>query len=186
MVTLYFVLSTLLILLTPGPTNTVLATCGASLGIRHAAIMPFAEAIGYFLAVSFFVVLADRVQGNASAFVATKLLAAGWLLYSAVKLWGMPLRTDAKSARQLFVRVLLTTIVNPKAMLVGAVLIPSEADVAVSIWVATYAAMSTLVGFGWVVFGACLPFGVRRHSYKLASLVLGGFSMAAMASALSG
>ncbi len=186
MVTLSFVLSTVLILLTPGPTNTVLATCGASLGIRRAAIMPFAEAMGYILAVSFFVVVADRVQGNSIAFATMKLLAAGWLLYSAVKLWGMPLRTDAKSARQLFVRVLLTTLINPKAMLVGTVLIPAGAGVEVSIWVATYAAMSTLAGLGWVLFGACLPLGVRRHSYKLASIVLGGFSMAAVVSAIPG
>ncbi|ASY60828.1 CmaU (plasmid) [Sinorhizobium sp. CCBAU 05631] len=186
MITLPFVLSTLLILLTPGPTNTVLATCGASLGIRRAAIMPLAEAMGYILAVSFFVAVADRIQANAIASATIKLLAAGWLLYSAVRLWGMPFLTDAKSLRLLFVRVLLTTVVNPKAMLVGTILIPSGASIQAPVWVATYAAMSTLAGLGWVVFGGCLPLGVRRHSYRLASLILGGFSMAAVANAISG
>lgn len=51
MVTLSFVLSSIFILLTPGPTNTVLATCGASLGLRKAALMPLAEALGYVLAL---------------------------------------------------------------------------------------------------------------------------------------
>ncbi|AOF93506.1 threonine transporter [Sinorhizobium sp. RAC02] len=185
MITLSFVLSSILILVTPGPTNTVLATCGASLGVRRAAIMPLAEAIGYILAISLFVAVADAVRGNALAFAAMKLLAASWLLYSAVRLWGMPFRSDARSARDSFLRVFLTTLVNPKAMLVGTVLIPAAAPIHTSLWIAVYAGLSTLAGLGWVVFGACLPLGVRQHSYKLASLVLGGFSMAAVASALS-
>lgn len=185
MITLSFVLSSMLILATPGPTNTVLATCGASLGMRRAAVMPLAEAMGYVLAVSLFAAVADVVQGNATAFAAIKMLAAGWLLYSAVKLWRLPFRTDAKSTRDAFVRVFLTTLVNPKAMLVGTVLIPSGVDIQTPLWVATYAVLSTFAGLGWVVFGACLPMGVRRHAYKLASLVLGGFSMAAVASAIA-
>ncbi|WP_139015883.1 threonine transporter [Ensifer aridi] len=142
--------------------------------------------MGYVLAVSFFVAVADRIQGNAVAFAAIKLLAAGWLLYSAVRLWSMPFLKGARSVRRLFVRVLLTTTVNPKAMLVGTVLIPSGADIQAPVWLATYAAMSTLAGLAWVVFGGCLPLRVRRHSYKLASLILGGFSLAAVASAVSG
>lgn len=184
MVTLSFVLSSIIILLTPGPTNTVLATCGASLGLRKAALMPLAEALGYVLAVSLFVAIADAVRGNALAFAAIKLLAASWLLYSAFRLWGMPFRTNATSARDAFTRVFLTTLVNPKAMLVGTVLIPSGV-VHAPVWIATYAVLSTFAGLGWVAFGAVLPLGVRRHAYKLASLVLGGFSMAAVASALS-
>lgn len=186
MVTVAFVLSSLLILVTPGPTNTVLATCGASLGVRRAAIMPLAEAMGYVLAISLFAAVADTLRDSALAFAAMKMLAAGWLLYSAVNLWGVPFRADARSARDSFLRVFLTTLVNPKAMLVGTVLIPSETPIHTSLWIAVYAALSTLAGLGWVVFGACLPLGVRQHSYKLASLVLGGFSMAAVASALSG
>lgn len=62
MVTLSFVFSSVLILLTPGPTNTVLAACGATLGIRKAAIMPFAEALGYVLAVSVFLAVAEALK----------------------------------------------------------------------------------------------------------------------------
>ena len=59
MVTPAFVATSLVILLTPGPTNTVLATCGAAMGFRRGIIMPLAEAIGYVIAISFFVVFAD-------------------------------------------------------------------------------------------------------------------------------
>ena len=183
MITLPFVLSAILILLTPGPTNTVLAACGASLGMRRALVMPLAEAAGYVIAVSFFVGVAETVQGD--AFAAMKLLAAGWLLYSAVGLWRTPFRTDARSTQGAFLRVFLTTLINPKAMLVGMVLIPAGAEIHVPVWVGTYAVLSTIAGFGWVLFGACLPLGIRRHSYRLAAVVLGGFSMAAAASAIS-
>jgi len=183
-VSLSFVLSATLLLLTPGPTNTLLAGCGASFGGRRAALLPLAEALGYILAVSFFVAFADAVRGNVTAFAAIRVLAAAWLLYSAVRLWSAPFRADAQSVRDTFVRVFLTTLVNPKAMLVGTVLIPAGA-VAIPAWVATYAILSTAAGFGWVVFGACLPLGLRRHAYRAASVVLGGFSLAAVASVLS-
>ena len=49
-------------------------------------------------------------------------------------------------------------------------------------WIATYAALSTAAGLGWVMLGSLLPLGIRRHAYKLASIVLGGFSLAAIAS----
>ncbi|MBB5577689.1 LysE family translocator [Rhizobium paranaense] len=184
MITLSFVLTSIIILLSPGPTNTVLAACGASLGLRRAAIMPLAEAMGYIVAVSVFATVADSLRGSAVAFATIKLTAAGWLLYSAFKLWGMSFHTDARPAREAFIRIFLTTLVNPKAILVGTVLIPVEA-VHFAIWVLTYALLSTVAGLGWVAFGASLPFSVRRHTYKLASLVLGGFSLAAVASALS-
>lgn len=185
MVPLSFVLASIVILLTPGPTNTVLATGGASLGLRRAAILPLAEAMGYIVAVSGFVAAAEAVRGNAVAFAMIKLAAAGWLLYSAFRLWGLSFRAENRSSRDAFIRVFLTTLVNPKAMLVGTILIPSGAA-PVPLWVLSYAALSLLAGFGWVAFGASLPFGIRRHAYKLASLVLGGFSMAAVASAFSG
>lgn len=185
MVPLSFVLASIVILLTPGPTNTVLATGGASLGLRRAAILPFAEAMGYIVAVSGLVAAAEAVRGNAVAFAMIKLAAAGWLFYSAFRLWGQSFRAENRSSRDAFIRVFLTTLVNPKAMLVGTILIPSGAA-QVPLWVLSYAALSLLAGFGWVAFGASLPFGIRRHAYKLASLVLGGFSMAAVASAFSG
>lgn len=148
--------------------------------------MPFAEALGYVLAVSVFLAVNEALRSNVLAFAVLKMLAASWLLYSALKLWGLQFRTDAKSVREAFTRVLLTTVVNPKAMLVGTVLIPSNSEVNASMWVLTYAVLSTLAGLGWVIFGASLPLAVRRHSYKLTSLVLAGFSMAALMSAVSG
>ncbi|MDU6750805.1 MAG: hypothetical protein E6447_24460, partial [Bradyrhizobium sp.] len=48
---LTFVLSTAALLATPGPTNTLLATAGASRGARASAHLLLAELAGYLLAI---------------------------------------------------------------------------------------------------------------------------------------
>lgn len=182
MVTLSFIAASILVLATPGPTNTILAACGASLGFRRAAILPLAEAIGNLLAISCFVAFAAMMRGNHAAIAVVRLAAAGWLTYSAYRLWRTPFEPDPAVRDAAFRRVLLTTIVNPKAMLVGTILIPAGIGMSAAAWIGIYAALSTLAGLGWVLLGSLLPSGVRRHAYKVASVVLGGFSLVAIAS----
>ena len=93
-----------------------------------------------------------------------------------------PLDADPVMKHTAFRRVLLTTIVNPKAMLVGTILIPAGTGMAATVWIATYAVLSMAAGLGWVILGSLLPLGIRRHAYKLASVILGGFSLVAIAS----
>lgn len=185
MVTLGFIAASTALLLTPGPTNTILAACGASGGFRRAAILPLAEALGYAVAIAFFVACAGLVRADPAAFALVKLLAAGWLAYSAYRLWVEPFPSVSTSGRSSFSRVLLTTMVNPKAMLVGTILIPSEVGIAALVWIGTYVVLSIAAGMGWVMLGALLPQGIRRHAYKAAAVVLGGFSIAAVASVAS-
>lgn len=185
MVTLSFIATSILVLITPGPTNTVLAASGATMGLRRAAILPLAEALGYIVAISFFVIFAELMRDNHTVLAGVRLAAAAWLIYSAYRLWQTPFEPDPAVKDKPFRRVLLTTIVNPKAMLVGTILIPVGTGAAAPAWIATYAALSTLAGLGWVTLGALLPLGIRRHAYKLAAIVLSGFSMVAIASVAS-
>jgi threonine/homoserine/homoserine lactone efflux protein len=185
MVTFSFIAASVLVLITPGPTNTVLAACGATMGLRRAAILPLAEAFGYIVAIAFFVAFAEVLRENHHALAIVRLTAAGWLIYSACRLWRAPFDPDPAIEAVAFRRVLLTTIVNPKAMLVGTVLIPAGAGTGALAWIGTYAVLSTLAGLGWVALGSLLPSGIRRHAYKLASVVLGGFSLVAIASVAS-
>jgi threonine/homoserine/homoserine lactone efflux protein len=182
MVTLSFIAASIVVLITPGPTNTVLAACGATMVFRRAAMLPLAEAIGYVIAISFFVAFAEIMRGNHVALAMMRLAAAAWLIYSAYWLWRTPFEPDPGARDFAFRRVLLTTIVNPKAMLVGTILIPAGTGMGAPAWIATYAALSTLAGLGWVTLGSLLPLGIKRHAYKLASVVLGGFSLVAIAS----
>lgn len=184
MVTLTFVAASILVLITPGPTNTLLAACGAAMDFRRAAILPLAEALGYIIAILFFVAFAEMMRGNHVVLAVVRLAAAAWLIHSSYRLWRMPFEASPAVKDDAFRRVLVTTIVNPKAMLVGTILIPAGTGMAAPAWIGVYAALSTVSGLGWVTLGSLLPLGIKRHAYKLASVILGTFSLVAIASAV--
>ncbi|QRM54437.1 threonine transporter [Sinorhizobium sp. BG8] len=185
MVTVSFLLTSSIILLTPGPTNTILAASGAALGFRRALFLPLAEALGYAIAISFFVALTSLTGGLPWALPIMKAIASLWLILSAVRLWTEKVDMTAAPARGAFFRVLFTTLLNPKAMLVGTMLIPPSEAGGTAGWVGAFVTLSVIAGMGWVMLGSLLPRGVRRHAYKGAAVVLGGFSMVAAASALA-
>lgn len=179
-----FAAASLAILLTPGPTNTMLAASGAATGLRRALHLPLAEALGYACAISLFLALQDQLRDAPSALAAMKAVASVWLLYSAVRLWSQPVVPDLTAKRGAFRRVFLTTMLNPKAMLIGTIAIPSlTADNQIG-GVACFVLLSTMTGIGWTALGAALPAAFRRHSYRAAAIVIGGFSVAAAASAV--
>lgn len=179
-----FIVTSAVLLLTPGPTNTVLAASGAALGLRQARLLPLAEAAGYALAIAFYVSFAALVKDLWWALPALKVVAAGWLAYSAVRLWSASpeIRQGARSGA--FARVFLTTIVNPKAMIVGTMMIPQSAPDEIVMRIMVFIVLSSVAGLGWVALGAALPGSIRRHSYKGAAFVLGGFCLFALGSAL--
>lgn len=180
-----FVLTSSVILLTPGPTNTVLAAAGATFGLPRARLLPLAEAAGYALAISFFVAFAALVKDLWWALPALKIVAACWLAYAAVRLWAMSPDMTGAARRGAVARVFLTTLVNPKAMIVGTMMIPHGSPGDTALRIAVFILLSSIAGLGWVALGAALPGGVRRRSYKGAAVVLGGFSLYALSSALA-
>lgn len=179
-----FVAASLAILLTPGPTNTILAASGAAMGLRRALHLPLAEALGYAVAVSLFLGLQGQFRDMPAALAVMKAIASAWLLFSALRLWSQPVVPDLKARQGAFWRVLLTTMLNPKAMLVGTIVIPglmANSHVSGEVW---FVLLSTLAGIGWTALGATLPAALRRHSYRAAALIVGGFSVAAAISAV--
>lgn len=184
MSTVPFILASLAILLTPGPTNTILAASGAAMGMRTAIALPVAEAIGYAVAISLFLAAAGFLHDVPAAMPALKAFAAVWLLVCAARLWSQLVVPELPDRRGAFQRVLLTTMLNPKAMLVGTIIIPSLMPGDPVRAVACFAALSILAGAGWTMLGALLPSGVRRHSYKGAAMIIAGFAFAAAVGAL--
>lgn len=180
-----FLLTSVIILLTPGPTNTVLAASGAANGLWQSRLLPLAEAAGYALAIAFFVWTATLVNGIWWALPAMKAAASGWLALSAIRLWSAKPDMKGTIGSEAFWRVFLTTTLNPKAMIVGTILIPQSTTDKIALHLVSFVLLSTLAGIGWVALGSMLPAGIRRHSYKGAAFVLGGFSIAAMTSALA-
>lgn len=175
-----FATTALVILMTPGPTNTLLAAYGASLGFRRAMPMVLAEAAGYACAITAFASLAASL--TPSSLAALKLAAALWLLISARALWRTR-QTAAVIPPRAFLRVLATTMVNPKAMVVGILLIPQGVWVEKAGFIGLFAILSVIAGLVWVAGGSMVPEGWRKHACRCAAVILSGFSVAAAASA---
>lgn len=178
-----FLLTSAVILLTPGPTNTILAASGAAMGLRHARLLPLAEALGYALAIAFFLAIADLLTNVPQALPMLKGVAAVWLVVSARNLWSLPVVPDMPEQTSAFRRVFLTTLLNPKAMLVGTISIPALMPDAPATGLVAFISLSTIAGFAWTSLGTALPPGLRRHSYKVAAMIVAGFALAAAVSA---
>jgi threonine/homoserine/homoserine lactone efflux protein len=74
---LLFAVTVLAILATPGPTNTLLATAGATDGFFRAFLLIPAEALGYFIAIEFLRVALGPIVGSAPMLVVALRLLVG-------------------------------------------------------------------------------------------------------------
>jgi threonine/homoserine/homoserine lactone efflux protein len=127
-VTLAAYLSAVLaLLLAPGPTNTLMGVAGAQGGIGRVLRLLPAELAGYLTSILPLVWIGAQVLERFPATaVALKLAAAVWVMVLAVRLWG--LRGAQDSGEVAAGRIFLTTMLNPKALVFGLVLLPSPAE----------------------------------------------------------
>lgn len=119
-----FAIAVLLLLLTPGPTNTLLAVSGAARGLKPSLPLIGAELGGYLTTILPLVFLAaPLLAGQPLAALLIKLASTLWVLLLAARLWTRP-----PSAREpgavTFAAVYCTTVLNPKALIIGLALIP--------------------------------------------------------------
>jgi threonine/homoserine/homoserine lactone efflux protein len=174
-------LACLALLATPGPTNTLMALAGAERGVARALRLIPAELAGYLLmvvplALAGAPLFAALPQARAAVAVAAGL----WVAFLAVKLWRMP-QTDGTgpmvSARAVFV----TTLLNPKALVFGLVLLPDPANTLPNI--AVFSVLVALVAVLWALAGSIVGRTRESPSYSLpilrraASVWLGGLAV---------
>lgn len=150
-------LAVLLLLLTPGPTNSLVLVAGAERGWTGAMRLAPAELAGYFLTVlPLSVIGATALADQPGLQGAMTLAAAVWVAVLAVRLW-QPLSAiegaQSVGARTLFV----TTALNPKALIFGLVLLPSPDRLALNL--ALFAGLVVLVAALWAAAGAVLRAG---------------------------
>lgn len=185
---LLFLLAVLAILGTPGPTNTLLATAGATAGMRLSLPLLGAELSGYLIAILL-------VRGVLSPVIATwplagtvlKVMVAAYVTWIAVRLWVRP--TSLTTGRRVtFPMVFVTTLLNPKAIVFALTVIPLTHP---SLWMyfAAFAVCVLGAGFGWIAVGGVIGAaagGTRHHLVqRAAAVVLGAFAGMILASALS-
>lgn len=184
-----FLIAILALLLAPGPTNTLMGLAGAQRGIAASLRLIPAELVAYLLVVTPLVYLGHDLLAAAPGLgLAVKLAAAGWVMCLALKLWRLPVDGAAHglvTARQIF----LTTLLNPKALVFGLVLLPAGGQPEARL--AVFAGAIIGVALLWAALGALAGGATGRAGrgmaalQRAASVWLGAVSVSIMAGALA-
>jgi len=175
------------VLLTPGPTNTLLAAAGLRQGTRRSLPLIGAELAGYLVAISawgrFIVHAAQSLPWLPSVL---RVASGLYIAYLAVDMWraAVALPDSAQPAngpRALFV----ATLLNPKALLFAGTIFPTiafERWDSYAVATALFACLLAPIALAWIAFGAALGSGKLkwldpRMVQRAASIVLGVFSL---------
>lgn len=148
-----FLFAVLALLLTPGPTNTLIGLAGAQSGLQSLRRLLPAELFGYLTTVvpaAWFGTMMIELWPPATGLL--KLIAAAWVMYLAVGLWGPRsdvVRSDEVTAK----RVYITTALNPKALIVAFVLLPPPTDAQFLLKLALFCVVASGVALIWGTFG---------------------------------
>ena len=150
-----FALTVLLILGTPGPTNTLLATSGGTAGFRRSLPLVPAETAGYLISILTIGLAIGPVIASAPAVATGLRLAVGaYLVWLAAKLWrqgAVDLSAVPVTPRQIFV----TTLLNPKALVFALGVIPFGT----AVWwpyLLGFVGLLVSVALCWIAVGAAL------------------------------
>lgn len=154
MTTLELTLAILALLVTPGPTNTLMFLAGAERGPTRALRLIPAELAGYLATVVPLAVLgAPLIDRMPMVQAAIAVAAALWIAVLALRLWRLPDRGDG-AAGVSWQSVLITTLLNPKALVFGLVLLPDPDRLAANI--GNFALQVGIVASLWIAAGAWL------------------------------
>ena len=188
-----FAVAALLLLATPGPTNTLLATSGAAAGVKRSAHLVGAELLGYLFSITTLALVVGPFVRNAHALgVALRVGCGAFLLYAAWRLWreGSAALTSEEPVR--FRRVLVATALNPKAVVFAFAIVPYLAQgqvAAAAPYMAALGAMIGAVGLAWISLGAGLRAGAHTSgggvARRVGALVLCLFAVLISGSAFS-
>jgi threonine/homoserine/homoserine lactone efflux protein len=154
-----FILAVASILASPGPTNALLTTSAALVGIRRSLPLMSAEIAGYFVTIAILLGI-SRPLINASPIFGLALRAAliVYLVWLAWRLW----RSDnadesAKGAAVTWRRVFITTLLNPKGPIFAFGVFPTlDGAKSVVIHFGAFALTTLVVAAGWMTFGASI------------------------------
>ena len=158
-----FVLAVVALLATPGPTNTLLATSGATGGLKTSLKLLIAEAVGYMISITILSVVVGPLA-HASPVIGMILRGACaiYLIFTAWKLWIESANVFTSGEGIKFHRVLTTTLLNPKSIIFSFVIVPylSERHWLEALpYMAALLIMISCVGFAWICMGALIRSG---------------------------
>ncbi|MBR0825720.1 LysE family transporter [Bradyrhizobium manausense] len=174
-----FILATASLLAIPGPTNTLLATSGAGVGAARSLPLLAAELGGYLLSIMLLrSVLGPFMQAVPVAGIVLRIVVSAYLIYLACMLWRHGARELAGRVPVSFRRVLITTFLNPKAVIFAFTLLPLQvAAIDLLLWLILLAVQIVTIGSGWIALGAALGRGLQGVGrplliYRLSAVAL--------------
>ena len=149
----------MLLLLAPGPTNTLLFRAGVLFGFRASWTLALTECLAYLLQVSLWgVALLYLAAYSPWALKATQLAAACYLLYVSYKLWQRKNSVNNPgSDRFSGLYFFWLTVMNPKGLLIVSFIAPVGTFATLpgyAGFMATLALVVIPVGAAWIVLGS--------------------------------
>ncbi|MBN3781380.1 LysE family translocator [Burkholderia sp. Ac-20345] len=147
-----------LVLIVPGPTNTLLFSSGIGVGLARTLPLLLAEGTGYVISISVWGVslLAFAVE-HPQVLSVIKVACASYLLLLAAKMWTRGRLVEDQRPKTVTWRdVFVATLLNPKAFLLASAAFPLRAFHDANNWAVAFCAFLLVllpVGTGWASLG---------------------------------
>jgi threonine/homoserine/homoserine lactone efflux protein len=180
-------LGSAIVLVVPGPTNTLLATAGLRQGVRGSAHLTGAEFAGYLVSISLWGCFLAHAAATLTWLPALLRLASSLYLASlSVRMWQTANAFAASAQSTIGVRTLfVATLLNPKAILFAGTIFPVAAFQSMGTYLEAMAIFTILlvpIGLAWIAIGAALGSGRRMRIsparvQRCASIILAIFSL---------
>lgn len=158
-----FLVGSLALLAMPGPTNTVLAVAGAVSGVARSLTLLPAVLAGYLAAIAILRLAVGPVIAALPLFgIALRIAVCLYLVHMAVALWRRGAVPAAAGEAVSTAGIFLTTLLNPKAVILAFTLIPFAPATGVSAMLPMFVQLALLIiltGGAWVLIGATLQRG---------------------------
>ncbi len=158
---LHMIAGYFLILLVPGPSNTLLLSSGIKFGVARSVYLVAAEALGYLTAISAWGFFLLAVSHSSPALVvAIKILCAAYIAYLGWEMWpSHQILGSVDDKRMTFPSMYCVTLLNPKAILFASGIFPLEAFASAEgffMCIACFVLTLVPVALGWLWLGATL------------------------------
>ena len=185
----FFLFAILALLLTPGPTNTLLTVGAAARGFRKSLPLLLGELSGYLIVViPLATIAAAFLEGRPILAAGLRIVAACWVLFLAARLWLVSSKSagegDAKAVT--VGQVFLTTMLNPKAPIIGLVIMPHGPLVEIAPALGLFGLLVAGAGTCFLMLGSLAgqaPVLSPRLIYRVAAAFLVVFSLGLVSSA---
>ncbi|SIO46459.1 LysE family translocator [Paraburkholderia phenazinium] len=180
-------LGIVILLIMPGPTNTLFATAGLQRGVRRSAHLIGAEFAGYFVSITVLGCFLSHAATSLTWIPALLRIASSlYLAVLAVRMWQTASEFPASTQKAIGLRTLfVATLLNPKAILFAGTIFPAIAFERLPAYLEAmgiFTAALIPTGLAWIAFGAALGSGrLMRispvHLQRCASIILAAFSL---------